>query len=483
MHTVVLSDLHLSEAHEPDGKRPLWMAYKRREFFIDADFAALLSHLCETVDGPIELVLNGDVFDFDSVVQLPDDGRGRINWLARLRGLSSEEWMSRFKMECIIRDHPVWFAALSDFLAKGHRVAFVVGNHDVEVNWPCVQELIRAELPKDADVVFCCWFYLTNGTYISHGHQYDPNCAIPDPINPLISVHGRPRMRIPFGDLACRYLLNGMGYFNPNATDNYIMSGWQYVRFFVRYALLTQPLLIWTWFWGAIATLLITIRDHLRPAMRDPMLVDEKVRAVAESSNVTPKMVRQLGAIHSESACSRPWSLLRELWLDRGFLLMLLLFGAWQIILHVNIAVPIHLGWVAVPTVLLMLPYVLYARRVKSSVFAEPLLDERRANLIREITGAKRVVFGHTHLPHRAVIGDVEFFNSGFWSPAFAEPECENRLGTQSFVTIADGYARLDEWPPGASEPRPLRADVETEPPPSRRIVGAVPKPSMSALD
>ena len=35
MHTVIVSDMHLSEAARPDPKRPLWMAYKRREFFID----------------------------------------------------------------------------------------------------------------------------------------------------------------------------------------------------------------------------------------------------------------------------------------------------------------------------------------------------------------------------------------------------------------------------------------------------------------
>ncbi|MDH4282931.1 MAG: hypothetical protein OEV36_09795, partial [Myxococcales bacterium] len=74
-HTFVVSDMHLTEAHEPDSARPLWMAYKRREFFIDDDFAAFLEHIQGKTAGPIELLLNGDIFDFDSVTAVPSKDR------------------------------------------------------------------------------------------------------------------------------------------------------------------------------------------------------------------------------------------------------------------------------------------------------------------------------------------------------------------------------------------------------------------------
>ena len=61
LNTFVVSDMHLSEAHEPSDDRPLWMAYKRREFFIDEEFASFLDHIEHKADGPIELVLNGDI--------------------------------------------------------------------------------------------------------------------------------------------------------------------------------------------------------------------------------------------------------------------------------------------------------------------------------------------------------------------------------------------------------------------------------------
>lgn len=446
--TVIVSDLHLCEAQEPDPKRPLWMAYKRREFFVDESFADFLTFLEERIEGPIELVLNGDIFDFDAITALPEGRAQDVSWLARARGLASEQWMSEFKMQVMIDDHRVWFDTIRDFVGRGHRVVFVIGNHDAELCWPSVQRMINERI--GAQVVFCEWFYVSGeDTYISHGHQYDPNCTSRDPIHPLIQVHGRPRVRIPFGDLAARYMLNGMGYFNPHAPENYIMSATQYFRFFVRYMLRTQPLLIWTWFWGAVATLFVSLRDHWRHPMRDPLLIDEKVQSIAERAQATPAMVRKLNAVHVPSATDNPLQIARELWLDRAFLLLGGLFLAWQVVLHINIAVPISPFWVFVPMAILLFPYLAYASSVKPTAFATPLLDEKRAELIYRITGAHRIVFGHTHEPECEDVGPVAFFNSGFWSAAFAEPECIHQIGGQTFVWIHRGdgaRAGLYEW-------------------------------------
>ena len=507
METVVVSDMHLSEAQPPEPRRPLWMAYKRREFFIDDDFARLLGLIERQATGPVELVLNGDTFDFDNVTQVPLKGAGRVDWLAKLRGMASEEWMSLYKIECIIRDHPVWFEALGAFVGRGHRAIFVLGNHDVELVWPSVQRRLRQALglpPRslgpepqadrasdgaaakrapdgpggraDEDfapdslrppepVVFCAWFYLSAGdSFISHGSQYDRNCVTKSPINPLILVRGNPQVRIPFGDLAGRYLLNGMGYFNPHAAENYIMSARQYLRFFFRYMLITQPLLAWSWLWGAVVTFVVTLRSHLRPSMRDPLLVEEKVQAIAWRSNATPSMVRKLNELNVPSAASNPIRILRELWLDRAALLLAAVYGAWQLVLLVNIALPVSPLWGLMPLALFVPVFVMYASSVNPTVFRQPLLTPRRAELIVKITGAKRVIFGHTHRPEHCEVGPVSYFNQGFWSPAFHEPECVNRVGTQTFVRIRPGTgagertAELCEWPPGASEPRPFQA-------------------------
>ncbi len=469
------------------------MAHKRREFFFDDDFGRLIRHLEEQADGPVELVLNGDTFDFDSVTTLPPEPAGDISWLARLRGLASEEWMSLFKLERIVADHGEWFEHLAGFIRRGGRVIFVIGNHDVELLWPSLQQRIRELLevdsrsgerevgaseppaslvPDDDPVVFCSWFYLSNGdTYVSHGHQYDPNCVQKNPIDPLIKVRGRPRVRIPFGDLAARYMLNGMGYFNPHDTGNYIRTAGAYAKFFFQFMFLTQPLLIWTWFWGAAMTFTISLRDHLLPPMRDPLMVEAKVREIARRSRASTSMVRKLNALSVPSACNNPLRIMRELWLDRAFLLMAVLYAAWQIILHINVAWSISPWWIVVPLALLLPPYFVYAGSVKPTVFKQPLLTEERARLIGKITGAHQVVFGHTHVPETAQVGEVSYINGGFWSPAFFTPKCKQRLGTQTFVWIrtpaeasADRQAALYEWPSGAQEPVALPGGVAPSP-------------------
>ena len=130
LHTFVVSDMHLTEAAEPDPARPLWMAYKRREFFLDDDFAAFLDHIQEQADGPIELLLNGDIFDFDSVTAVPSTSR-HVEWLEQVRGLGSEEWKSQFKMERIIDDHPRWFGAMSQFIARAATHTLVTGTSTI----------------------------------------------------------------------------------------------------------------------------------------------------------------------------------------------------------------------------------------------------------------------------------------------------------------------------------------------------------------
>jgi UDP-2,3-diacylglucosamine pyrophosphatase LpxH len=486
VHTVVVSDLHLSDAFAQEPKRPHWLSYKQPRFFFDDDIARLCDHVhTQTQGSPSELVLNGDIFDFDCITKFPTDAPpGEVDWLARLRGLGSEEWMSVYKMTLIIKDHPVFMNAISKWVKDGHRAVFVIGNHDAELHWPRVQQTFRSALDlgpegsearTDAEsrVVFCNWFYISeNDTYLSHGHQYDPYCMVLNPIDPLILVRGRPHVRIPFGDLAGRYMLNGMGYFNPHATSNYIMSAMQYLRFFLKYMLRTQPLLLWTWFWGAMVTAFISVTESWRPAMSDPLLVEEKVQVVAEKSRATPGMVRRLRALDAEPALANPISVIRELWLDRGLMALLIVYVAFQVVLAVNIVWPVSTKWVFVPAVLLSPLLVFYHFRIRSAVFAEPLLSERNAELINKITGCSRVVFGHTHEPQVRRIGPVEYLNSGFWSPAFADPECKKRVGTQSFVWIkpSEGKreASLLEWPPGASEPKAMVSQTPVAPRPSQ---------------
>ncbi|MEQ9321346.1 MAG: hypothetical protein RIF41_19435, partial [Polyangiaceae bacterium] len=87
------------------------------------------------------------------------------------------------------------------------------------------------------------------------------------------------------------------------------------------------------------------------------------------------------------------------------------------------------------------------------------------------------VVMGHTHEPVNDQVGPVRYLNGGFWSPAFSNPECTERIGTQSFVWIRpdEGDERrpeLYEWAPGGTTARVLSLEapeVEAERPSTKR--------------
>ena len=219
-HTVIISDLHLCEAEPVHPKYPLWKKYKTREFFFDDDYVDFLKHIKSVSDGPMELVLNGDIFDFDSVSTFPQSPPYRISTLERLTGLHPQEEKSLYKIRRILRDHTTWVQATRDFVLEGHSLVFIVGNHDLELHWPAVQQAILTalDLPDvfKSSVRFCEWFYISEkDTYIEHGNQQDPYCLCQDPIHPFIQRFNKLEVRVPFGNLATRYLVNGMGFSTP----------------------------------------------------------------------------------------------------------------------------------------------------------------------------------------------------------------------------------------------------------------------------
>jgi hypothetical protein len=99
-------------------------------------------------------------------------------------------------------------------------------------------------------------------------------------------------------------------------------------------------------------------------------------------------------------------------------------------------------------------PFIAYAIEINPTVFTAPLLTPERADLIHKITGVSRIVMGHTHEPVAMDVGPVEYLNGGFWSAAFADPECTLRQGTQTYVRIrpaagtGERTAELLEWQP-----------------------------------
>ena len=440
-HTIVVSDIHLADAEKPHLRNPLWKRFKLPEHFIDDSFKKFLEHVQKEISEPIELVLNGDIFDFDSVMAIPKDSNFKVTWLERLRGLASEEPKSRFKMKVILDTHAVWVNSIRDFVKAGNRVIFVIGNHDLELHWPSVQQdiLERLELTKEQQdlVRFCEWFYISNrDTLIEHGNQHDAYCLCNNPINPLIKKGSKILVRLPFGNLAGRYMINGMGLMNPHAGTFIKSSAWEYVLFYFKYVVRTEPLLLWSWFWGAFATLLVSITEGFLPAMRDPLTMNTRLEEIAEKANASVLMVLSIRAVHAHPAIFNPFKILRELWLDRVLLLFLIMFGSFQFFSILNIITPISLWWTMVPAVLCMPLFISYARSVQSEVDSTQMMAYDAVPMSARIARVKRVIQGHIHIEAHTEVEQVEVLNTGTWSPAYHDVECTQPFGRKCFAWI-----------------------------------------------
>lgn len=466
MHTIVVSDLHLTEAQPRLPDKPLWKRYKQRDLFIDACFDRFLRRMTAELPAGSELILNGDTFDFDAVMAVPRFAPYKVSWLERHRGLEAEEPKSRFKMEVILREHPVFVQALRRWITAGNQVVLVIGNHDIELHWASVQhELLDAlDLPPDhRDALRVCeWFYLSHhDTLVEHGNQFDPYCLCSDPIHPTVRWAGRERIRVPFGNVAERYMLNAMGLFNPHVENSFIKPLGEYIRFFFRYMLRVQPLLVFTWLGGALATLVISLREGLLPAVRNPLGLERRVAEIARRANATPQVVWALRALHVHPAVFTPWKIMRELWLDRALILALIIYASFQVITVLNVFQPISPWWAAVIFLLLLPPFAFYARSVNSDVDqVEHLLRDRLPTALR-VARVRRAVIGHTHREQHLLQVDLELINTGTWSPAYEDVECSIPYGRKCFAWIRPGkdgrVAGLFEWKdPGFEQIPPL---------------------------
>jgi len=469
-HTIVVSDLHLADAEPIHEARLLWKKFRQDQYFIDDSFQGFLKYLQTHIndkgqDQCLELVLNGDIFDFDSIIKTPEKAGYKITPWEKKFGLDSTQEKSLYKMQQIINDHAKWFLALSKFLLEGNSIVFVIGNHDIELYWPMVQKLIVEAIlggiggiQQNAvletfrpQIRFCEFFYISNGdTLIEHGHQYDPYCMAVSPIHPIIKSRGQFKIRLPFGNLANRYMVNQMGLKNPHSDESFVKSAKEFVIFFFRYEFRTQPFMIFTWLIGAIKTLYTSLGEGFRPSVKDPLSYDDRIKKLADRSNAPVGVVLALRENHEHPAVLRPFKILRELWLDRALFLLFIVWACWQIFTTTALFASVSLWWFSIPLFIALPFFFYYAHGVQSDVRRYAGRSIQRAPMSALLAGVRRIVHGHTHHEAHLSIHEIEYLNCGTWSPRFLDVECTKPKGEQNFVWIKadDGErkARLMIW-------------------------------------
>ena len=271
---------------------------------------------------------------------------------------------------------------------------------------------------------------------IEHGHQYDPYCLCIDPINPIIKKNKKFKIRLPFGNLANRFILNQFGLKNPHHDESFVKTGLEFLVFFLKYELKVQPFLVFNWLFGSLRTMKCSLEEAFRPAVKDPLTYDEKIKNIAKKSNASINAVLALKELHAHPAVHNPIQIIRELWLDRFFLLILFIWGYWQMFTTLHLFANLSLWWFLGPVFITIPLLGYYAQKIKSEVHLNSHKGRQKAPIASKIVRVKRVVHGHTHFDNHEIIDDIEFINPGSWSPYFDDLECTKNKRIRKYVWI-----------------------------------------------
>lgn len=172
----IISDVEL-------GQGDIFDDFKDEQLLID------FIHKITAEKGKNILVLNGDTFDFL-----------KMHYQNRFTHHITEE-ISLWKMQKIIETYPRVFQALSSFLNKSaNRIHFNIGNHDHDLYWPAVQNLLIKTLKHPSKVNFG-ENYQTADIHIEHGNQVDYFYKM-DAKNPFLEHKGQKLLNLPFGYVA-----------------------------------------------------------------------------------------------------------------------------------------------------------------------------------------------------------------------------------------------------------------------------------------
>lgn len=478
---VVVSDLHLGRGFDPSTKR----FHRLEAFFYDHDFRTFCRWMCEEATSagvPVTLVLNGDIFDLLRIEpEAPPEDSSLLE--KRFGPLPTPPVAARM-MADILAGHPVFVEALADVLAAGQEIVLVCGNHDLEVQWPQVQEEVRRAAEAAlrargaADAVhrlrFEPWFHYEPGRiWIEHGCQYDPEGSFRFPLRSKLA--GSPCLAdvaerdMPLGNFFQRYLYNAFGaisFIVPSSRANY--------RYF-RFLLANQPRLLFHIARSQGRFMLQLMKRMARPpdaeAKRAAELAHEaELEELAQRSGLGDRL-RQVDALrtrHEDPVRAVSGIARQALKVVVGAVLTsILVLALLTASSHAIEALKVGFGLKALLSLLL---YVSFGALAAVALVAaairlprdEPVRPMRAAaHRIARILGVPIVTFGHSHEEVVARLGSDEppawYFNTGTWLAVFTYDVLVPRQRVQyTFLRVRGDDAELLQWSPGRNQPIPV---------------------------
>jgi UDP-2,3-diacylglucosamine pyrophosphatase LpxH len=204
---IIISDCHLSGGRIFEGA-----LNPHEDFHFDEEMCEFIRHFStgeygETTDGPVdvELFINGDFFDF---LNVPYHGE--------FEDVITEE-ISLYKAKAIIDGHPKVMAAIQAFASKpGKKVSYMIGNHDADLFFPKVQELItrtwdtKGEFPSESVSVIADRDHVRweGGVEVHHGNQFEAVHVLNFEQPLLAAYNDNPVLNIPWGSFYVLKIVN-----------------------------------------------------------------------------------------------------------------------------------------------------------------------------------------------------------------------------------------------------------------------------------
>jgi UDP-2,3-diacylglucosamine pyrophosphatase LpxH len=401
----------------------------RRSAKIDRDLVRLISHYRSHRSPSVDrwrIVIAGDFIDFIGMMVAPGPTEiveTPLTAEEQAHGLGGACDHARLKLRRVASRHADVFAELAAFVADGHALTLVHGNHDIEFHWDPVKEdfrdilfeharVVRTDVDRDAfraRIEFNPWFFYRDGVaYIEHGHQYDPFCATDYIMTPL-SPSDRRRVVRGFCDTLLRFVVRPSGL-AEHGHENVGLA--YYLRLATRYGV-SGALALGLRFARASAALFRLRREYLSEAAHILRAEhDERVAKLAEAMRIGADRLRALLALQTPPLTKSVRGILAGVLLDR---LALAVAGAIACIaLAIYGMFHGHALWAlfGVLVVWSLLHRWLSAQRKLDP--AETLV-ERAAHLAR-LFPAAFVVMGHTHVPLEVAAGDTTYVNVGAWA-------------------------------------------------------------------
>lgn len=403
---LVVSDLHLGEALiEPSA------AGKAHLERVSAAFSRFLEYYAShpVAGRPWRLIVAGDMIDFVRarlVAGLPHARRPGGQWASDA-------------LDHIVALHRDPFVDLAAFLAAGHEVVVLRGNHDADLHWDEAQARLVEHLvtfaPCDpagvrARVQFSRWFWHeAELIYVEHGNQYDKFCSFEHVLDPTLG--GQSELEDPIAHQTFRAFARQIA----STCDLHAIDHWK-LPDFARWLAGLGPRLIGrllVTYLGSVRWMLATRRRLLRLARETHERHAARLRELAAGVGLEHQVVQRLHALRERPAGLRLYHGLRMLYLDQ----LVALVATLLVVLGVQLS-PLDAPTrtelsVAIGGLALVVMGCLLALRDVSPV---PKLS-RAARRIREVLPVRYVVFGHSHVPTAERLGhSAVYYNTGSWT-------------------------------------------------------------------